>query len=701
MKWLLSSSVLLALSVAVASQTFSSSSTDTESSTSSSLESISTASASGSTVVFTTTFNASTSTLSVGSTNSSTTVTFSSSSAAINGTTSTAAINGTATATATSSGSSSGSNNSSQSSSQSTSSGTPSGNSTGNAAIIAQAPLSMVGLIGGDDEDDDFLYGTSSTPAAAQPHVSQPKPVENILLDSSGIISQLEAVVAATAEASKNQTQPVDVDTSLPRDDAQDEGDEEGDGEDDSEEEDIEIIMEPTARSLDFRQQRSQQQRSLSTSTPARAPPPSLTTEYNLIQRQDSTSTHVQPPPSQIPSSQSSASQPPAPQSSSNTLNNLNITLDNGVDPSTLPVAKAPPSHPEIDPTVPGMLDGRAIFEVDIAAMTEKPWRRAGSDISDWFNYGFDELSWEAYCYRRREFGEMADNLKVNVLNFSAMPEDQLTALPTDIRQMVMTGATAAMMNGAPNPGMMAPGVMMDMGMMNQMGIAMNGDMMGQQMMPVDQRGMMMQDSVPAQAPMGNNSTPEQGGGGGVPVGMMQDGFAPSAPMGMGMPGDFSMQDQPQMFAGAGIDGQVQQSVTPVGGSRGPTPSYRARGNIGVSMRARGYPPRGRGRGGMYGSEGAPVVARPASPLPPNVPTGPRNQNKYKDRDGNAPAVDGLDYGGDRAAARTPSGDSDERSSSRLVFALPASSTFAFTFPSPPRKRRGSPSMDDRGSKRR
>lgn len=37
---------------------------------------------------------------------------------------------------------------------------------------------------------------------------------------------------------------------------------------------------------------------------------------------------------------------------------------------------------------------------------------------------------------------------------------------------------------------------------------------------------------------------------------------------------------------------------------------------------------------------------RPASPLPPNVPTGPRNKNKYKDIDGSAPAVEGLDYGG-------------------------------------------------------
>lgn len=60
--------------------------------------------------------------------------------------------------------------------------------------------------------------------------------------------------------------------------------------------------------------------------------------------------------------------------------------------------------------------------------------------------------------------------------------------------------------------------------------------------------------------------------------------------------------------------------------------------------------------------------ARPASPLPPGVPTGPRNQNKYKDRDNNAPAVDGLDYGGtnkDSGGGRTPSGEPEDRSSSR------------------------------------
>ena len=62
------------------------------------------------------------------------------------------------------------------------------------------------------------------------------------------------------------------------------------------------------------------------------------------------------------------------------------------------------------------MLEGRPIYEVDIAALAEKAWRRPGSDISDWFNYGFDEISWEAYCYRRRELGDLAAVLKTNVV---------------------------------------------------------------------------------------------------------------------------------------------------------------------------------------------------------------------------------------------------------------------------------------------
>jgi pre-mRNA 3'-end-processing factor FIP1 len=95
---------------------------------------------------------------------------------------------------------------------------------------------------------------------------------------------------------------------------------------------------------------------------------------------------------------------------------------DDGVDPNTLPVVTAPPSHPVVDPSATAIIDGRSILEVDINALADKPWRRPGSDISDWFNYGFDELSWEAYCYRRRDLGEMATVLKTNVIVSNHLP---------------------------------------------------------------------------------------------------------------------------------------------------------------------------------------------------------------------------------------------------------------------------------------
>jgi pre-mRNA 3'-end-processing factor FIP1 len=123
------------------------------------------------------------------------------------------------------------------------------------------------------------------------------------------------------------------------------------------------------------------------------------------------------------------------------------------------------------------------------------------------------------------------------------MPEDQLSALPPEVRQMVLTGTTAMMNGGGPNAGMMGPGVMMDIsGMMGPMGMGMGmGDMgMGNPMM---QGGMMQDGSQVQQGGVGvGNGTPEQAG---ANVAMMQDGFnqqAGGGMMNMGMGGDYGMQ---------------------------------------------------------------------------------------------------------------------------------------------------------------
>ena len=77
------------------------------------------------------------------------------------------------------------------------------------------------------------------------------------------------------------------------------------------------------------------------------------------------------------------------------------------------------------------------------------------------------------------------------------------------------------------------------------------------------------------------------------------------------------------------------------------------------------------------------VPVRPASPLPPNVPTGPRNKNKYKDIDGSAPAVDGLDYGGGGGNSTTGERERERERSERSER-------------SSDRKDRGTPDTDER-----
>ncbi|KAI0640126.1 hypothetical protein C8Q77DRAFT_1153018 [Trametes polyzona] len=558
------------------------------------------------------------------------------------------------------------------------------------------------------DDDDSYLYGDSNTEEVAKPAVqtSVPQPIslEQTRSVSEGLVAKLEEQAAEATNADEQEN-------AAPEEEAQENGEAgEEDDDEESEDDDVEIIMEPQARSLDFRNRPAGSRSTSATfSTPQRAPPqpqPSLTTEYTPRDR--GTVSKLSTP---QPTAQASQSPLPALAATPGTTEKVQegeaeAPKDSGPDPNTLPPAKAPPSHPSINPSVPGTIDGRSILEYDLNAMAEKPWRRPGSDLSDWFNYGFDEISWEAYCYRRRELGEVASMLKGNVLNFAGMPEEQLIALPPEVRTMVMAGATAVMANGgAGGPGgggMIPPGAGMNMNggpMMNQM----MG--MGPMMNPMMEMGVnmgdmgMMQDGGGgggAGGPQGGGQGPQEGMG--MPVG---PGFGPEnggqvqGMMGMGMNDFGGMQDPSamgqQMYPG--MEGSGTPTPVPPAQPRGAQGQFRGR----VMPQGMGL----RGRGAFAG-RGRGIPVRPASPLPPNVPTGPRNKNKYKDIDGSAPAVDGLDYGGGGGG----SGGSGERErererehsrSERKERGTPDEDRDRSS-----RKRRGSPDREEsRSSKRR
>ncbi|CEO97872.1 hypothetical protein PBRA_005986 [Plasmodiophora brassicae] len=85
-------------------------------------------------------------------------------------------------------------------------------------------------------------------------------------------------------------------------------------------------------------------------------------------------------------------------------------TLTNELEVEAPVVAK--PEKPDIATLIPpepapiDRLTGRpitfpSVYDVDIDALPEKPWKHHLADLSDWFNYGFDENSWRTYCQRQ------------------------------------------------------------------------------------------------------------------------------------------------------------------------------------------------------------------------------------------------------------------------------------------------------------
>lgn len=75
---------------------------------------------------------------------------------------------------------------------------------------------------------------------------------------------------------------------------------------------------------------------------------------------------------------------------------------------SNLAVQTAPANGPHINPTNPtGIIPstGTSVYDVDVAQFegSGQMWRRPGSDISDWFNYGFDEVTYPKFLKYRQD----------------------------------------------------------------------------------------------------------------------------------------------------------------------------------------------------------------------------------------------------------------------------------------------------------
>jgi pre-mRNA 3'-end-processing factor FIP1 len=127
-------------------------------------------------------------------------------------------------------------------------------------------------------------------------------------------------------------------------------------------------------------------------------------------------------------------------------------------------------------------------FDTDFPTESSKPWRKPGSDITDYFNYGFDEFTWASYCLKQQqmpkeisEIKAQADFMKSFVEGIPGGGPPGMSAAPTGPSTQGANGAMPGM------PGMPSEAEMQQrfMGMMER-GIdpsSMNPEQFMQQMM--------------------------------------------------------------------------------------------------------------------------------------------------------------------------------------------------------------------------
>lgn len=66
-----------------------------------------------------------------------------------------------------------------------------------------------------------------------------------------------------------------------------------------------------------------------------------------------------------------------------------------------------------VDLEAPGSINGVPVLEADMESFEEKPWRKPGADLSDYFNYGFNEDTWKAYCEKQKRLRMGLDVLNI------------------------------------------------------------------------------------------------------------------------------------------------------------------------------------------------------------------------------------------------------------------------------------------------
>lgn len=98
-----------------------------------------------------------------------------------------------------------------------------------------------------------------------------------------------------------------------------------------------------------------------------------------------------------------------------------------------------------------GTISGVPAHEFSIDSLDEKPWRKPGADITDYFNYGFNEDTWRAYCERQKQM-----RLNESGVGLQGLSVGIPATVKNEYRERMMMGDRRGQMGGG--HGMMGGG---------------------------------------------------------------------------------------------------------------------------------------------------------------------------------------------------------------------------------------------------
>lgn len=87
-------------------------------------------------------------------------------------------------------------------------------------------------------------------------------------------------------------------------------------------------------------------------------------------------------------------------------LENVELVKTNQVQAGTAAIPRIDQVKQGVDLDIVGKIDGKELYEIDLDSFDDKPWRKPGADITDYFNYGFNENTWKRYCNKQKAMRE-------------------------------------------------------------------------------------------------------------------------------------------------------------------------------------------------------------------------------------------------------------------------------------------------------